>query len=466
MDNSQHIALRMHAVQSQLPTPARRRKRGVERRLDCPRSALARLDPPPAGRDPIALLQHADKGRLRDLLPIRYGRMAVSPFAFLRGAVAVMMEDIGRLPHSGIATQLCGDCHIRNFGAFDSPGLGLLFGINDFDQTGPGPFEWDVKRLGASIVVAAREQGIAEKRASEAALAAARSYRRRIAEFAAMRTLDIWSFRIEARALVDIAGDARLRRERQQLIDAAAARSPAKTLRKLARVSAGEVRIRDRPPHIYHLDGVAHFADEVRDFLGSYLATLPAERQVLLGRFQLADVAAKVTGVGSVGLRCAIALLLAGPEEALFLQLKEARPSVLARYFPSASIRNEGLRVVTGQHSMQSVADPFLGWFRDPGLKADFYVRRYDDIKFSLDSTGFSATDFIDYAQVCGWELARAHARAGDAAVIAGYLGRGDAFDKAIARFAADYADRTESDFRLFAAAIRAGTIDAVPAEA
>jgi uncharacterized protein (DUF2252 family) len=387
--------------------------------------------------------------------------MLPSPFAFLRGAVAVMMEDIGRLPRTGIDTQLCGDCHIRNFGGFASPERALLFGINDFDQTLPGPFEWDVKRLAASVVVAAREKGVSDKNCIDAATAAARTYRERIAEFAGMLAMDIWYFRIEATALVGMANNPETRRKRQALMANAAQHTSGQTFRKLTHLIDGAPRIREQPPLIYHLKDVRHFENEVRVFFSHYLKTLPEERRVLLRRFTMVDVAAKVTGVDSVGTRCAIALLMAGADEPFFLQLKEARPSVLEPFARKPRQKNQGLRVVVGQHLMQAASDPFLGWFREPDLKTDFYVRQFKDMKFSLDSNEFSSRDFVDYAQICAWELARAHAKAGDPAVISGYLGSGDTFDKAIAKFAVAYADRTESDHQSLVNAVKSGKIQA-----
>jgi uncharacterized protein (DUF2252 family) len=465
MSKSKHTAPQSSPAKPGLPTIAERKAVGNARRKQCPRSILARLEPPSPRRDLLAILHRDNAGRLPELIPIRHGRMLPSPYAFLRGAVAVMMEDIGRLPRTGIETQLCGDCHIRNFGGFASPEQALLFGINDFDQTLPGPFEWDVKRLAASVVVAAREQGVSDKNCVEAATAAARTYRERMAEFARMRAMDTWYFRIEAKALVEMADKTKTRRKRQTLIDKAAQHTSEQTFKKLAHVVDGVPQIRDQPPLIYHLQDVRHFENEVRAFFEHYVATLPEERRVLLNWFTLVDVAAKVTGVGSVGMRCAIALLMSGADDPLFLQLKEARPSVLEPFAGKSRQKNQGLRVVLGQHLMQAASDIFLGWFREPKLKTDFYVRQLNDMKFSLDSDEFSAQDFVDYAQICSWELARAHAKAGDAAMISGYLGNGDAFDKAIAKFAVAYADRTESDHQVFVNAVKSGKLKATVEE-
>jgi len=445
-----------------LPTLAARKAAGSARRAHCPRSALARFGAAPARRDLLSILRRDSAGRLADLVPIRYGRMLPSPFAFFRGAVAVMMEDIGPSPRTGIDTQLCGDCHIRNFGGFASPEQSLLFGINDFDQTLPGPFEWDVKRLAASIVVAAREQGVSDRNAAAAAAAAARTYRERMAEFAAMSAMEIWYFRIEARALAGMLRNAKSRRKLEATLDKAARHTSLQTFGKLARIVDGVPRIADQPPLIFHLPDVRHFEHEIGSFFELYVKSLPAERRALLSRFRLVDVAAKVTGVGSVGTRCAIALLMSGAGSPLFLQLKEARRSVLEPWAGPVRRGNQGLRVVLGQHLMQAASDLFLGWFRDPDLKSDFYVRQFNDMKFSLDSGEFSAQDFVDYAQICGWELARAHAKAGDAAVISGYLGRGQAFDRAMAHFGLAYADQTVADHAWFVEAVKAGKIQAV----
>lgn len=461
MSKSKHTAPQAKAAKVNLPTIAERMAIGKARREQCARSLLSSLAAPSPRRDPLAILRKDSAGRIPDLIPIRYGRMLPTPFAFYRGAAAVMMEDIGRLPRTGIDTQLCGDCHIRNFGGFASPEQTLLFGINDFDQTLPGPFEWDVKRLAASIVVAAREEGVSEKNCIAAASAAARTYRERMAEFARMDVMDIWYFRIAAQELERGASNGKTRQKWRALIDKAGQRTSEMTFQKLAKIVDGIPRITEQPPMIYHLPDVQHFEREVRTHFEHYLKSLPEERRVLLDWFKLVDVAAKVTGVGSVGLRCAIALLMAGADDPLLLQLKEARPSVLEPFGAKVRYKNQGLRVVMGQHLMQAASDIFLGWFREPDLKADFYVRQFNDMKFSLDSAEFSAQDFVDYAQVCGWELARAHAKAGDAAMISGYLGNGDVFDKAIAKFAVAYADRTEGDHQVLVDAAKTGKIKA-----
>jgi hypothetical protein len=282
-----------------------------------------------------------------------------------------------------------------------------------------------------------------------------------MAEFARMDVMDLWYFRIGAAELVKMANNAKTRSKRQALIEKVARHTSEKTFKKLAHDVNGLPQIRDQPPFIYHLNDVRHFESDIRASFRHYLESLPEERRALLNWFTLVDVAAKVTGVGSVGTRCAIALLMAGADDPLFLQLKEARPSVLEPFAGKARQKNQGLRVVIGQHLMQATGDIFLGWFREPDLKTDFYVRQFNDMKFSLDSDEFSAKDFVDYAQICGWELARAHAKAGDAAMISGYLGDGEAFDKAVAKFALAYADRTESDHRLLVDAVNAGKIQA-----
>ena len=428
-------------------------------RSQMPRSAHAAL--PATRRDPIELLRASNAGRLTHLVPIRYGRMLHSPFTFLRGSAAVMAWDLGHKPHSKLTTQLCGDCHLGNFGGFASPERALLFGINDFDETLPGPFEWDIERLAASFVVAARSSGLSERICRDAGASVVRTYRMRMAELAAMRAVEQWYHPLEMNTLAQLAKSAETRRRRRKLIAAARQRTSDRVFPRLAGLVKGRPRIFDHPPLIYH-PGNPAFAREAAQFWKRYVETLPEERRVLLDRYRLMDMAVKVVGVGSVGTRCAIALLMAGPEDPLFLQIKEARPSVLAPYAGKSLYANDGLRVVVGQRILQAASDIFLGWSRLESPRVDFYVRQLRDMKVSLDLETMSAAEFVEYAEACGWALARAHAKAGDPAVIAGYLGRGDAFDRAITDFAVAYADRTESDHAALVKAVKAGRVHAV----
>jgi uncharacterized protein (DUF2252 family) len=438
---------------------AERQAAGRAARKQLARSAHAWLAPD--DRDPVSLLQRSNRGRLPHLVPIRYGRMLHSPFAFLRGAAAVMAHDLGHAPHSGIVTQLCGDCHLNNFGGYASPERELLFGINDFDETLPGPFEWDIKRLATSFVVAARDQHIPERHCIEAAQAVARSYRQRMLEYAGANVLDLWYAKVDVNTLVQISRSPETRRRREKMLRDARRRNSGVALGKLAENREGQWRFVDQPPLIYHPKGNEDFHHDVRRFWKHYVESLPEERRRLLDHFRLLDVAVKVVGVGSVGTRCAVALLMAEDGHPLILQFKEARASVYEEYAGRSRYHNHGLRVVVGQRLMQSQSDIFLGFSRAESIPADFYVRQLRDMKVALDFEHMSAEEFIEYGEACGWVLARAHARAGDPGVIAGYLGRGDAFDRAIGAFAIACADRNERDHAALAKAVRQGRIEA-----
>ena len=442
-----------------VPALAERLAKGKAFRAQMPRSAHAEL--PASRRDPIALLRASNAGRQTHLVPIRYGRMLHSPFTFLRGSAALMAWDLGHKPHSRLVTQLCGDCHLGNFGGFASPERALLFGINDFDETLPGPFEWDIERLAASFVVAARSSSLSERICRSAAASVVRTYRMRMAELAAMRAVEQWYHPLEMNTLAQLARSAETRRRRRKLIKDARLRTSDRVFPRLTEVVNGRLRIADHPPLIYHPKAAA-FARETAQFWKRYVETLPEERRVLLDRYRLVDMAVKVVGVGSVGTRCAIALLMAGPADPLFLQLKQARPSVLEPYANKSRYANNGLRVVVGQRILQATGDIFLGWSRLESPRVDYYVRQLRDMKVSLDLESMSAAEFIEYADACGWALARAHAKAADPAIIAGYLGRGDAFERAVTDFAVAYADRTESDHAALVKAVKAGRVRAV----
>ncbi len=440
-------------------TRAERLADGRALRRALARSAHAVLATP--DRDVLHLLEQSNHGRLKNLIPIRYGRMLHSPFAFMRGAAAVMAHDLGYAPHSGIITQLCGDCHLNNFGGYASPERELLFGINDFDETLPGPFEWDLKRLATSFVIAARDQGIPERDCLEAAQAVARSYRLRMLEYAQAGVLELWYAKVDVNTLVQISRSPATRRRREKLLRDAGRRNSAVALEKLADTSGSEPRFIDQPPLIYHPRGREDFHQEIRRFWKHYVGSLPEERRKLLDHFRLADVAVKVVGVGSVGTRCAIALLMADDGHPLVLQFKEARASVYEPFAGASCYHNHGLRVVVGQRLMQSQSDIFLGFSHVDSLKADFYVRQLRDMKVALDFENMAAEEFVEYAEGCGWVLARAHARSGDPALIAGYLGKSDVFDRAIGAFAHKYADRNEADHAALVAAAKGGRVKA-----
>jgi uncharacterized protein (DUF2252 family) len=438
---------------------AERLAAGRSLRRGLARSAHAEI--PADRRDAVKILEQSNRGRIAHLVPIRYGRMLHSPFAFMRGAAAVMAHDLGGAPHSTIVTQLCGDCHLNNFGGYASPERELLFGINDFDETLPGPFEWDLKRLATSFVIAARDQNIPERHCIEAAQAVARSYRTRMLEYAQAGVLDLWYARVDVNTLVQISRSPATRRRRERLLRDAGRRNSAVALDKLADTRGGELRFIDQPPLIYHARGREDFHEEIRRFWKHYVESLPEERRKLLDHFRLLDVAMKVVGVGSVGTRCAIALLMAEDGHPLLLQFKEARTSVYEPFAGASRYHNHGLRVVVGQRLMQSQSDIFLGFSHVDSLGADFYVRQLRDMKVALDFENMSAEEFIEYGEACGWVLARAHARSGDPGLIAGYLGKSDVFDRAIGEFAHKYADRNEADHAALVAAVKSGRVRA-----
>jgi uncharacterized protein (DUF2252 family) len=434
---------------------------GKSLRRPAPRSAHAKLKIHNKDRDPLLILAESDVGRVPGLLPIRYGRMMQSPFAFLRGSAAVMALDLSRTPTSGIRVQACGDCHLLNFGAFATPERNLVFDINDFDETLPAPWEWDLKRLAASIWVAGRYRGFAEKYCAEAVLRAVRTYRERLREYAGWPTLDVWYARIDAAQVVEIVTRSKAKSRAGDGVTQTAAYRSARLLPKLTDLVDGKRRIKDDPPLAYHSHEEAALTAHIIGLFGDYRHSLPPERQELLDRFRLVDVAFKVVGVGSVGTFCAVALLEAQGDDALFLQIKQARPSVLEPYAGASAFQSPGQRVVVGQRYMQSASDLFLGWGSAGMPRLHFYVRQLRDMKASVDLDALAQEEFVDYVENCAWATARAHAKTGDAAMISGYIGRSDALDEAVKKFARAYADQTERDYALLVKAVRRGRIRA-----
>jgi uncharacterized protein (DUF2252 family) len=424
------------------------------------RSAQGRFVSQRHEADPTAWLAESDRGRLAALLPIRYARMRASPFAFFRGAVALMSADLAFTPVTGIRVQACGDCHVANFGGFGTPERRLVFDINDFDETLPAPWEWDVKRLATSIVLAMRDAGAGDRRSSDAARAAVESYREHMREYAEMTALEVWYSYLSAERFIEDAETPGARKRWRKRVDKAMQNSSGREFPKIAKVRDGRARIVDRRPLIYHSSEIATIGKRVRRMFHGYRATLAEECRLVLDRYRITDVARKVVGIGSVGTRCAVVLLMAGAHDPLLLQVKEARASVLGPYASKSRYRNEGERVVTGQRMLQSASDVFLGWASD-GQGHDFYFRQLRDMRMKIDVEGMARQDWFEYVQLCGWVLARAHARTGDPARIAGYLGKTSAFDEAIAKFAVAYADQTERDYASFVKAIRAGKIRA-----
>jgi uncharacterized protein (DUF2252 family) len=449
-----------------------RATRGRAARSNLPRSAQAALEPV-GGRDPVAILDADSPNRAPDLVPIRYGRMLVSPFTFYRGSAALMAHDLAATPSSGLVVQLCGDAHLANFGGYGSPERTLVFDLNDFDETHRGPFEWDVKRLATSFEVAARDRGFTDSERRAALMAVLEMYRSAMREFAAMGNLDVWYARLDADTL-----EAELRRQREKKAASTLARGAAKAhtknslkaLGKLTHEVEGELRIISDPPLIVPLDEMIDgdqatvVRERLREILRSYRRTLPGDRRELLETFRLIDIARKVVGVGSVGTRCFIALLVGKDNsDPLFLQVKEAGPSVLEPFLGRSPFKNHGQRVVEGQRLMQASSDIFLGWVHtDAGIDGeprDFYVRQLWDWKTSADLETIRPRTLLIYARICGWTLARAHARSGDRIAIGSYLGSGDRFDRAVAEFATAYADLNERDYEALVEARDSGRI-------
>ena len=447
--------------------PAGRAAAGKAARGERPRSGHAELDA--GGRDPLEILRRQDESRVPELVPIRYGRMLVSPFTFFRGAAAIMAADLARTPATGFTVQLCGDAHLSNFGVFSAPDRRLVFDCNDFDETCPGPFEWDVKRLAASVVVAGRERGFDRRERRRVALATVGAYRRSMRGFAAMRNLDVWYSRLDVEPAVEALrpqlDERRLRRLERNLAKARS-KDSLRALGKLSHERNGELRIVSDPPLITPLEELTDAADaegQLQAVLAAYRETLSPDRQHLVGSYRYVDAARKVVGVGSVGTRAWIVLLLGrDANDPLFLQAKEAGASVLEPYVDASPSADHGRRVVEGQRLMQAASDAFLGWVTAKGTDGEercFYVRQLWDGKGSAEVERMSAPDLAAYGALCGEALARAHARSGDRIGIAAYLGKGDAFDQALARFAEAYADQNQRDYERLLAAAEDGEI-------
>jgi len=444
---------------------AERRAEGKKLREQVPRSAHSGWSAPAKRHDPVDLVLSQNVSRVPELVPIRHGRMMQSPFAFYRGTAGLMAADLAHTPTSGLTVQACGDAHLCNFGGFATPERNVVFDINDLDETLPAPWEWDLKRLAASVMIAGRHIGFKEQQSLDAAIAAVCSYREHMAEYAFMKTLDIWYDKIDiARLMQHYETNKKAQERLQKRVEKAQERSVIEhDFPKLTEQVGALARIKDNPPLIFHYEQFQQDAasGELMAAWSLYRASLPEHVRLLFDRFHLCDMAAKVVGVGSVGTVCLIALFMAGDEDPLFLQIKEANASVLEPYAGKSLHGNHGQRVVVGQRLMQSASDIFLGWAQ--GSKGrHFYVRQLRDMKISPLIESFDDENLKDYAIVCGWALARAHARSGDAAMISGYMGSSDKFDKAIGDFAADYADQAELDYQAFVQAVRQGRAEAV----
>ncbi len=457
-------------------TPAERALRGKEARAEVPRASHAVFDPPADRPDPIGLLARQAEPRVPELVPVRWGRMMVSPFTYYRGAALPMASDLASTPVSGLAVQACGDAHLSNFGLFGSAERRLVFDVNDFDETLPGPWEWDVKRLAASLEVAGRDNGFPAKDRRAIVTAAVARYRQAMRSFAGMTNLDVWYAHVDMdqmKAQFESQLKARQRKVVAKGLAKARTRDSMQEVAKLTHLVDGRPKIIADPPLLVPLadllpeqETLAGFTEQMTHLLGMYRRTLETDRRFLIEQYEFCDIARKVVGVGSVGTRCWIILLLGRDNsDPLFLQVKEAEKSVLAAFVGTSKYTNQGQRVVAGQRLMQASSDIFLGWQRiETGLdgqQRDFYVRQLRDWKFSVDIESMVPRGLRMYGDLCGWTLARAHARSGDRIAIAAYLGSSDVFEKAIAEFAVTYADQNERDYKSLVDAVASGRITA-----
>ncbi|WP_280340428.1 DUF2252 domain-containing protein [Nocardia neocaledoniensis] len=426
------------------------------------RSRLGEWGAGPDREDPVAILERQAATRLPELVPIRYARMIQSPFTFLRGAPAVMAADLAQGPNTGLTVQLCGDAHLSNFGLYASPERQLVFDVNDFDETLPGPFEWDVKRLAASVAVAARDNGCDDERAASAVEAAARGYRETMHQLAGTDSLTVWYELVDVDQVADLIQKPKVRKKFDRAVTTARSKTSLQALGKLTEPDANGVpRIKNQPPLLVPIE----LADEkeIDDVFADYRRSLPDERRTLIDRYRIVDQAMKVVGVGSVGTRCFIVLLMDKESGSpLFLQVKEAEASVLATHLKPSKYHHQGHRVVVGQRLMQSASDVFLGWATGPAGRF-FYWRQLRDMKGSADIANLAHGELARYAALCGSVLARAHARSGDRVAIAAYLGKSDGFDRALGEFGLAYADQTVTDRLSLLAAIDSGRVTAAP---
>lgn len=441
-------------------TRSERRAQGKLLRDTCNRVDHGKWKARSAKHDVIDLLEESNKDRIKNLIPVRYGRMAESPFHFYRGSAIIQARDLFEAPTPGIIAQVCGDCHLSNFGGFATPERSLAFDINDFDETFPAPWEWDMKRLVASLVVAARYLDFGDVTGQEAVRSCVRSYRQRIDQYANSTTLETWYARITIDDIIaSVKGDkdmlSRLGRKREE----ARSRTSESVFPKLTKIVDGTPQIIDNPPLIYHFQDRIENLEELREnIIKTYRASLLSDRRELFDRYQPVDAVIKVVGVGSVGTRCLVALLLADNNDPLFLQIKEARRSVLEKPHGKSKYAHQGERIVNGQRLMQAATDIFIGW-TSGGKGKDYYVRQLRDQKVSAELETMKKKTLVAYAGLCGWALARAHSKGGDAAMVAGYVGKSERLDDGMESYALAYADQVERDFASFKKAIRTGRL-------
>jgi uncharacterized protein (DUF2252 family) len=437
---------------------------GKALRDKCPRVSHAGWQPPKDRPDPVQLVLRAEEGRMPELLPLRHGRMVRSAFTFYRGSALAMAFDLQSTPSTGLNVQCCGDAHLCNFGGFATPERNVIFSVNDLDETLPAPWEWDVKRLAASFVIACRDNSLSGTTARDTAMTCVRTYRESMAEFSQMNTLELWYYKLNVDELIADIKDPNIRRRGIKRLQKERARSVAEDIfPKLAEHKSEMPIIKDQLPTIFHAEGYppGEVQKTVQETLNRYRETLPHSYRSLLDRYQICDAAIKVVGIGSVGTRCWVILFMAGEGDPLFLQVKESRPSVLEPYAGASAFANHGQRIVNGYRTMQPASDMFLGWTSSQQGR-HFFVRQLRDIKISMRVENFGAPEMDLYATWCGRALALSHARSGSSTVLSGDLGKSDTFDKAIAAFAAAYADQNESDHDALDRAVRKGRVKAV----
>jgi uncharacterized protein (DUF2252 family) len=445
-----------------------RRAKGKALRDKVPRASQAGWKSQKGRRDPVEIVVASNAGRLPQLVPIRFGRMSASPFAFYRGSAALMAADLASTSTSGLRVQACGDAHLMNFGGFATPERNVIFDINDLDETLPAPFEWDLKRLAASVVIAAQHLRLPDSDTARTVIDVVREYRERMADYASMRALDVWYDKIDLQRFEDRAGDPKVvaaaRKRFAERIEKEQSKSvPDFLYPKFVSHEGGKPTIKDEPPLIFHptKEEAPGLQSGYAEVIATYRESLPEHTRVLFDRFHFFDLAIKVVGVGSVGTVCSVTLFMAADDDPLFLQVKEARASVLEPYAGKSVYKNHGQRVVAGQRLMQAASDVFLGW--TVGMDGrHFYVRQLRDMKMSAVIEDWDTTTLRQYGRTCAHALARAHARSGDAAMISGYMGSGQTFDDAIGEFAVEYADQNSRDYSVFIRAIREKRIEAI----
>ncbi len=447
-----------------LPTLVERIAYGKSQRLQTPREAHKSTAYAASDRkDPVQLIIDSNKDRVPELVPIRHSRMLQSSFAFFRGTANIMAEDLSHTPNSGINVQSCGDCHLFNFGGYGTPERNQVFDINDFDETLQAPFEWDLKRLTASIYIAGRFKGFDEKVIKKAVLDTAKMYALKMRKYSTMHQLDIWYSTLDKKTIIKLfKNEVKFTKSITAAADKAKRRSHEYVFPKVSVLETGKRRIIDDPPLIYHPPNVDDLINKAHSFFDKYYKTLSDDKRALLKRYRLVDVAVKVVGVGSVGTRCFIALFTAEDDDALILQFKEASSSVLEEYAGQTPYKNHGERIVNGQRLMQTVSDIFLGWSRGP-LGRDFYVRQLRDMKATANIDNFTPDIFANYALLCGWALAKSHAKSGMSPEVTGYIGNNDVFAEALTDFAVSYAGQTEKDYAKFSEAVANKLIEAHP---